>query len=674
MNNVISDNFLKNLNFLKITDNILYNRILILNQLISEKKYIPRYQLKYIKEDKNFDIFDKNENRYIYNQKPSLFINDALDLINKDKINTIDLLNINIFNQRSPLIQDKKLPFNTQLRIKLINDMFEYIKIFKASTTYKNKRFKYIDKFIFIGTLLGTHINKIDDKIKSKLYFIYENNLEIFRLSLFTTDYSRLSKNSKLIFSIMDDTIELEKKLTDYFQNDIKSNYMIKYYCTNYNIADIFDRILSISAINNPFNYDYQRVINDLIKNSLEKIPSSKIINTKKEYSILNNKNVLFLAAGPSLEKNIKWIEEHKNKFIIVAIAATLKTILKHNIIPNIITSADSQELVINQFPKEYRKRISNIPFLTSISTNKKVLNIFNKDNTFFYEIGTHFKNNSEELNAYSIGEITLQLISILGAKYIYMLGSDMALDQNTGSTHTSTHKFNKSYDIDKLKSNNNFIKGKDFDLYQSTILVKGNFQDKVITTSKMAKSIQMYNIALEKILSKKSDIYIYNLNNGAYFKGATPKKIEDIYISKLKKIDLSNDLIINSLNDCIEIGFNKQEIKELKESVILVKKLISKIKELKKLKFNNYLDFLNHIDIIYQFILQDMQKLHRLQINRVFQNYFSIVVPYLNYQFNDINFNDESKKIKKVKKIFYKQVLFLAKKYINILNNNLIL
>ncbi|MEA3315260.1 MAG: 6-hydroxymethylpterin diphosphokinase MptE-like protein, partial [Campylobacterota bacterium] len=566
------NNFSNNLIFLKNKDINLYNRVEVLTQLINENKYETQYELEYIKDDKNFDIFHKRTNSYIYNKKPSLFIKNAIETINKNKINTIDLLNIKVFNQRNPFIKDKNLPFHTRLRVNLINEMFEYIKILKAPTNYKNKKFKYIDKFIFIGTLLGTHIKDIDNKLKAKLYFIYENNLEIFRLSLFTIDYSLLSKNSKLIFSIMDDKIDIQKKLTNYFSYNKESNYMIKYYSTNYNIGDFFDRILSVSAVENPFNYDYQRILNDLIKNSMKKISSSKILNTQNNSNnILKDKKILFLAAGPSLERNIKWIKENKNKFIIIAVAATLKTILKHKIIPHIITSADSHEIVIKQFPKEYKNIFNKIPFLASISTDKKVLRLFNKKNIFFYEIGTHFKNNSQELSAYTIGEITLQLISILGANKIYMLGSDMALDQETGSTHISNHKFNKSYNLDKIaKSSNSFIKNENFDLHESTLKVKGNFQEQVITTSRMSKSIEMYNIAINKILSQDNSKKIYNLNNGAYFEGAIPTKIENINISQFDNINLSNNLIIESLKKLSKLGFTNNEINNLKDSIII--------------------------------------------------------------------------------------------------------
>ncbi|WP_419671179.1 hypothetical protein [Aliarcobacter butzleri] len=57
-----------------------------------------------------------------------------------------------------------------------------------------------IDKFVFLGTLLGRHIPKIAEKINADLYLVLERNLEIFRLSLFTIDYTILAKNGASFF------------------------------------------------------------------------------------------------------------------------------------------------------------------------------------------------------------------------------------------------------------------------------------------------------------------------------------------------------------------------------------------------------------------------------------------------------------------------------------------
>ncbi len=83
---------------------------------------------------------------------------------------------------------------------------------------HKEKRsFKKVDKFIFLGTLLGRHIPKIAEKIDASSYLVLERNLEIFQIVSF---YSRLYYFSKkgAIFSIMDNHSEEEKKIYTIFE------------------------------------------------------------------------------------------------------------------------------------------------------------------------------------------------------------------------------------------------------------------------------------------------------------------------------------------------------------------------------------------------------------------------------------------------------------------------
>jgi len=66
----------------------------------------------------------------------------------------------------------------------------------------KVKEVKKSKKIAFLGTGLGTHITSIVKKLKPKKILISEKNIQIFRCSLFITDYESLSEISKIIFSI----------------------------------------------------------------------------------------------------------------------------------------------------------------------------------------------------------------------------------------------------------------------------------------------------------------------------------------------------------------------------------------------------------------------------------------------------------------------------------------
>jgi len=61
---------------------------------------------------------------------------------------------------------------------------------------------KKAKKIAFTGTGLGTHISSIIKELKPKKVLIAESDMQIFRCSLYVTDYETLSSISKIKFSI----------------------------------------------------------------------------------------------------------------------------------------------------------------------------------------------------------------------------------------------------------------------------------------------------------------------------------------------------------------------------------------------------------------------------------------------------------------------------------------
>ncbi|MEA3314430.1 MAG: 6-hydroxymethylpterin diphosphokinase MptE-like protein [Campylobacterota bacterium] len=659
---IVINNFKNNLEFFKNYDNKLYQRLIVLDDLIQTNQYSPRYELEYIQDDKEFDIFDTKTDKYIYDKRASLFIKNSLKDVDFNKINSIDLLEPNLYNRTKLETIDDSLRLQEKVTNLLANDIFEYTKLFQKSTTYKYKQFKYIDKFIFVGVLLGTHIEKIDKKIDAKVYFIYESNLEIFRLSLFTTDYSKLANKSKLIFSIMDDDIELDSKLITFSQEYQRSNYMMKYYSTNYNINNFFDKFFSLYLRVNPFNYIYYQILDNLITLSLERISKYNILDTSKQHKLLEDKKVLFLAAGPSLKNNIEWIKENKNKFFIVTIGATIKTIISSGVSPDLIISIDPDDIILNQFPKNTHKDIKKIPFIGAISTHQSVLDIFK--NITLIEVMSRFKESSSFVAGNSVGEITLHIISILGAKEIYMLGTDMALDQETGATHTDEHIHNTIFDISSKEiKKNSFMENENYDKNNTMLSVKGNFRDKVITTSIMQTSIYAYGVIIEKILQENSSLNIYNLCDGAYLRGTIPTLISSVELNNINKKYNKKDTL-KYLTSISSSSFNISERANLNNSLDVVNILIDEIKRLDKLKIKTYDKFGDERVRFINIVGNSMRKFEPFYLNKLFITYYVTMEQYMGYHFNDKNLKDEANLLKKVKKIWCNDILKLAYKY----------
>ena len=281
------------------------------------------------------------------------------------------------------------------------------------------------------------------------------------------------------------------------------------------------------------------------------------MLNISKTYNFLEKKEILFLGAGPSLEKDLDFINTNKNKFIIVAVAATLKILETKRIIPDIIITIDGQKLVSEQFNVN-KLMYENSIILSSIKLNYKSYELLKNTNIFFFQNSLNLINGLGFATGVTVGDIGIDILLRLGAKNLYLLGLNAAID-STGQTHISTHSFSKKINL-KKNTNNNQI-----DFNKTIIYVKGNFQDFVPTFMEYKEMIEEINAKLEKL---DNDIIIYNLSDGAYFNNTIPTSPNEINLTKeLDKIDLKNNLKLN-LDSIVE----KELINNPLSKVIILK------------------------------------------------------------------------------------------------------
>ncbi|QNK85155.1 motility associated factor glycosyltransferase family protein [Aliarcobacter cryaerophilus] len=665
LQNALTTTFLANMAFLSEYDNELYHKVDELSCMIASGSYKEKYELEFITEDGDFDIYDVINDKYLYNRKPKK-INS--DLIRKSELDT----NNSIFNiseyfflkENLEIDRNNRFNFNDlkELTALTLNDMSEYSKLLKDSLEDK-KKLKYINKFIFLGTLLGRHIPKIEKKIDADLYLVLERNLEIFRLSLFTTDYSILAKKG-VVFSIMDND-QIEKSKIDFFlDKGFFYNYLIKFSSTTINIDKYIDNFLSILNTKKPTLYDYNRLLyvhinrtTRYIKDGYKTLLLDKI---KDKCNIFENIPILYIAAGPSLDENIEWIKENQNKFFIVAIGAIYKRLLDYNICINIIITFDEQEFLNDiQFDDESVSKIGkDTIILASTITNNKILKKLSHKNLFLYEVFSSIYKNNLSVSGFSIGELVLDILIKLNSKNVYLIGLDFSLNQKTGDSHSS----DSSSGITKLDLMMEQDR-EDFNSRESLIKVKGNLLENVFTTPLFFNSIQ----SAEVILSYKSDnMNFFNLSeNGAFIKNTIPLKINELNIKEFTNIPyycINDDFLIflnaNSLNE-----LSNESILSINNEIFFLKNEISNLlNKIKNTKIFTFDELLKNIYQVYE-LTYDYKN-----INKIIENYFKMITAYLYYHFNDLKLKNENKKVNKVKEIFIYQIENLIIDYITCL------
>jgi hypothetical protein len=656
LQNALVTQYFSNLEFFKEHDLELYNKLNTLSMIIDEGIFKENFVLEFIKETGDFDILNLVTNSYTYGRNAKL--------INENFLNNCDFSKKSIF---SNLVNNLYLPRDRDIEISnskfdildhIIHDnMSQYASVL-GHCYLENKVYKEIDKFFFLGNLLGTHLKSFQEKMGFKCCFIYEPNLEIFRLSLFVTDYRSLNNKSQFIFSVMDEENVFVEKLNQFFRGKfIYSNYNIKYY-KMINVDDgIFHKILSELYLSNDSSYDYTKLLFDTFYCVSKHINKYKILTSKNKsanFSLTNDKPTLLIGAGPSLTKNMKWLKENQDKFILVAIGATYKKLFDNGITPDIVTTVDPKYHILDttHFNKKDVILLKDTIVLASINTPTKILDRFNQEKLFLYEVVDNFKNNSNAYNGISIGEITLSLLLDMNVKDIYLLGTDLAFDEKTGLSHFEGY-VNKREDFESEKSKINEVLETGNSSREEFIEVKGNTKDKVVTNRIFALSINQYVRIIH--LYKKASQNVYNLcENGAYIEGTILKNVADIDGSS--NIDNKNFLFEN-IKNISEFGLLKVELTELEikiNNLKFIKKVLNE--QFSKQKNSTNIDKFNDKFLI---VLNIMIKKNDKFFLSIISNYFNFVMPYINYSLNDNNMEikEIENKLVQIETIFIRQV-----------------
>jgi hypothetical protein len=665
--------YFSNLKFLRAVDNELFERIDGLSVLIDTEQYTPRYELEFLKQEGEFDILDVQNNSYIYHKNPKK-INQRMALNTTKNIkSSFGVVSRKVYTNDIKISAEEIKNFKNMSEPyeaigKIIYDVGLFKQILKDEMT-ENKEFNSIDKFVFIGTLLGRHISSIVENIQAKHYFVHEPNLEIFRLSLFVLDYTILLKyDANITFSVMDDNPVLEQKFYNYLLENAWSNHLIKFCNTSHNTQHSYDVILNAVSTYNPALFNYNQMLYIVLRKLCNKINNYNFLTfpLKKPLNIFKSKPVLYVGAGPSLGDNIQWLQENHNRFFIVTIGSAFKRLLNNHIHIDAIITVDTSYNELNklQFDIESTKKLQDVLIFASSLTDERILERFNQERLYLFNAMTTLHENDVPIQGFSVGEAGYRILIELGVEELYLLGTDLAIHQQKGFTHDeeSSSGVSKQHDLSKRES---ILKKGFFSERDDLVEVKGNLHNKVLTTRVFNSSLKYYNEVSQQF--KAVHQKVYNLcEHGVFIEGTTPTRIESIDITKFENF--------NSLDFIKNFGFDlaHNSSKGLNDSeIILLKEQLNYIAHMKEYlntqeKFDSYEEFKSFFIKFYkQFLVlsKDSPKKDYFLIYILF-NFYGIINSYIEYAFNTRKLKKEKQKVNKVSQVWVKEIRILIEDY----------
>lgn len=572
--------FLSNLNFFKNHHPHIYDNLLKFEKLNTEN-----YSIEF--KNNKFELLDYKNNLTFYENDPFT-----------DSINRIKSFNLgSAFNLIKIESLKNEIPYKNEI------NAYEYLNEFIKNFNHTNIQ---INKFIFIGTLLGIHINDFDKVLNAKTYLIIEPDIEIFKLSMFMTDYKILSINKKLFFAIQENENSLKKIVKDFLNHEYQFNNLIHFELIHDRYSLLLNQLTEFFTYFGQMRYPFSDYLLSLNRLHYYTQKKSNMLKLNKIYNFLEMKKVLFLGAGPSLEKNLNFVYKNKDKFIIVAVAATLKTLEQKKIIPDIIITVDGHHLIKEQF--NVNKTIyENSIILSSIKLDPDIYKLLKNSSLFFFQNSLNLCEELGSLTGVTVGDIGIDLLLRLGIRNLYLLGIDASLDPKTRRTHIKTHIHSKKITEEQVNS---------LDFNKTIFFIKGNLRDKVPTLMEYIEMIEEIN---DKFIHLNNNFKIFNLSNGAYFKNTISIKSSEI---KLEKESINKTLFKNNLKKQLQlISKERLELKSfLEEKFQIEKEILSEINNL--LKDNYFFEYFDKIQLKYP---------NSMSIN-ILKKYFQLILPYHNF------------------------------------------
>jgi len=554
------NNYNENMNFFREKHPSLYNKLSALDILLNDGTYPQKYDLEY--KDTYFDVKELNSNAYLYSNNSDEFGDKLTDDISMKKNEQVceTFLNYKFTPEAINKANESEAIFIHATTAPIISYYDQYIT--------KDMNFKAIRKFLFLGLGLATHIPKIMQKIHPEIVLFVEDDIELFRLSLFTCNYKEALGRSIGHFSISENEDEFRAMLNSFYAKSSIQNHYLKFSLFNKDYQNKIKKFQEYVVSRSEKCYSHERILtkNQRVLEKIEEKYNFLDLQNKENETFFNNKPILVIGAGPSLHENIQWLKENKDNFILLAVFAAVKTLYKHDITPDIVIQLDEKvpeaTMLINSF--DDLSFLDNSIFILSASCPNVLFETFNKKNIFVVEDRSYYKQRVLQIVASSVGEVAYSIALIFNTTNTYLLGLDLALGDD-GRSHAKDHHGSQKIDISDTQSVPTVTS-----LQLSSFKIKGNFRDEVICTPLLASSIPKLNRYTKLLKSPLQNVY--NLCDGAYFLDVIPLHPKDVKgIKKITKINLQKEIYdvfskystsILSDEELTSIEFRKEQIK----------------------------------------------------------------------------------------------------------------
>ncbi len=209
----------------------------------------------------------------------------------------------------------------------------------------------------------------------------------------------------------------------------------------------------------------------------------------------------IVVAAGPSLNKNIRELKKAQGKSFMVAVDTAVKPLLREGIRPDMIMLIDGKK-PLKLFEAD---GIHDIPLVSNLDAASEVLN-YHKGKKFFFSQGYQFaemifrKSKEPSGTVPSGGSVATSAFALmikLGLRRIILVGQDLAYTNNRshadGTFQETMNEINTS----------------------GMMTVEGNFEEKIPTRADFKQYLDWYEDTIKQMKKKDPEFHVMNATEG---------------------------------------------------------------------------------------------------------------------------------------------------------------
>ncbi len=392
------------------------------------------------------------------------------------------------------------------------------------------KLHKYAPVFLF-GLGSGIYLKALVQNTDKEVNIVaYEPSLPVFFKMLEEVDLSEEIENRPIAFvveginegefeAIMGRVVAMESM--EFLKEEIHPNYRAFYREEILKYVKLLHRMVEDIRV----GYNSGELFSgDLAKNVLYNMRYiCEGYHTKNLFdAVPHDGTAILVAAGPSLNKNIKELKKAKNRAFIVAVDTAVKPLLKEGIVPDAFMTIDPRK------PLELLdiEGAETIPIIAPTCARHSLIERQKGKKIFFFDgyvipFRVYEKNGKSFYNVSLGGSVACSVFSLLykmGFQTIILVGQDLAYSNNRSHADGTF--------AEKMKEENT----------KGMIMVKGNYEAEVPTITNLRIYLEWFEMYIKGMKERREVRVINATEGGAYIKGTELMTLKDAIAENCRK------------------------------------------------------------------------------------------------------------------------------------------